>query len=169
MCLLKIQRDLCHLKSFGTFERRDPGDVLLIFFFFLRLLLDFDKTKWVQHSFKKEFKASGNINLILHEFRVLKSRSAKHFTCHAILKDGTELYRHHVLTAKPGQQCIVSSQEPISRTIRSGCHGIFPDWSIFSIPFSLWKKGTSGPVTSYQFLVIGHGTPTGVSFQGNSI
>ena len=72
--------------------------------------MDIEKTKWIQHSFKKEFKASGTINLLLHEFRVLKSRTAKHFTCHAILKDGTELYRHHVLTAKEGQKTMYCQQ-----------------------------------------------------------
>ena len=36
--------------------------------------------------------------------------------------------------------------------ILSLCHRIFTDWSIFSIPFLLWKKGSSGPVTSFSFL-----------------
>ena len=35
--------------------------------------------------------------------------------------------------------------------ILSLCHGIFTDWSIFSTPFLLWKKGS--PVTQWRQLV----------------
>ena len=38
-----------------------------------------------------------------------------------------------------------SHSKPMSR--------IFTDWSIFSIPFLLWKKGSSGPVTQWRQLV----------------
>lgn len=64
--------------------------------------MDFDKTAWVQRSFNREFNASGYWKLFLHELRTLKTKSAKHFTCHAIMRDGTELYRHHVIAAKIG-------------------------------------------------------------------
>lgn len=43
------------------------------------------------------------------------------------------------------------------------------DWSIVSIPFLLRTNGSSGPITLWRQLVSGHGTHTGVSFQGNSI
>ena len=43
-------------------------------------------------------------------------------------------------------------QEPVT-PILSLCHGIFTDWSIFSTPFLLWKKGSSGPVTQWRQLV----------------
>ena len=36
--------------------------------------------------------------------------------------------------------------------ILSLCHGLFAAWSNFSIPFLLWKKGSSGSVTSISFL-----------------
>ncbi|XP_068751045.1 uncharacterized protein [Montipora capricornis] len=69
---------------------------------YVRYLLDFDKTVWVQRSFNKEFNASASYTLVINELRILKTQSAKHFTCHGISKDGTELYRHHILTAKKG-------------------------------------------------------------------
>ena len=37
--------------------------------------------------------------------------------------------------------------------ILSLCHGIFTDWSTFSTPFLLWKKGHSSPVTQWRQLV----------------
>ena len=37
--------------------------------------------------------------------------------------------------------------------IPSLCHGIFIDWSIFSTPFLLWKKASSGLVTQWRQLV----------------
>ncbi|XP_044183909.1 uncharacterized protein LOC114977157 [Acropora millepora] len=140
------------------------------YYSYIKLLLDFDKTKWVQHSFKKEFKASGNINLILHEFRVLKSRSAKHFTCHAILKDGTELYRHHVLTAKPGAFGVPPDLKPhFSHRAKYKI-----DDGLFEIPqiivqqrvdptidggMPLWGKPAvvyaSGPVASIGVMILG--------------
>ena len=36
--------------------------------------------------------------------------------------------------------------------ILSLCQGIFTDWSIFSVPFLLWKKGGSSPVTQWRQL-----------------
>lgn len=72
------------------------------FFFFFRELLDFSKTAWVQDAFNKEFKASGGPLLFLDERRTLKSKSGKHFVCKGRLSDGTEVYRHHVITAKIG-------------------------------------------------------------------
>ena len=42
----------------------------------------------------------------------------------------------------------------------------------FSITFLLWRKGSPSPVMQWRQLgsvVIGQGTPTGVSFQGDSI
>lgn len=72
------------------------------FFFSFRELLDFSKTAWVQDAFNKEFKASGGPLLFLDERRTLKSKSGKHFVCKGRLSDGTEVYRHHVITAKIG-------------------------------------------------------------------
>ena len=43
--------------------------------------------------------------MFLDERRILKTRSGKHFICKAKLRDGTELYRHHVITAKIGMSC----------------------------------------------------------------
>ena len=37
--------------------------------------------------------------------------------------------------------------------ILSLCRGSFTDWSSFSIPFLLWTKGSSGPVTQWRQLV----------------
>ena len=65
-------------------------------------LLDHEKTFWVQQAFNNEFNASGYWLLFLHELRVLKTKSAKHFVCKGIMKDGTELYRHHVIASKIG-------------------------------------------------------------------
>ena len=36
------------------------------------------------------------------------------------------------------------------------CHGIFADWSIFSIAFLFWKEDSSGPVTRWRQLVSCH-------------
>ena len=62
---------------------------------------------------------------------------------------------------------ILHWQEPISRSTQA-CnstlsHGIFADWSLFSLPIEVQSSDVN------QFLMIGHGTPTRVSFQGNSI
>ncbi|XP_073230078.1 uncharacterized protein [Porites lutea] len=69
---------------------------------YLAHLLDHEKTFWVQQAFNNEFNASGYWLLFLHELRVLKTKSAKHFVCKGIMKDGTELYRHHVIASKIG-------------------------------------------------------------------
>ena len=55
--------------------------------------------------------------------------------------------------------------------ILSLCHGIFTDWSIFSIPFLFYNKCSSAPVMHWRQWVSCdcHGTPTGVLFEGNSI
>ena len=37
--------------------------------------------------------------------------------------------------------------------ILSLCHGIFTDWSVFSIPFLFYNKGSSAPVTHWRQLV----------------
>ena len=63
---------------------------------------DLSKTSWVQRAFNNEFSASGYWRLHVHELRIMKTRSAKIFTCRGIMEDGTELYRHHVITAKIG-------------------------------------------------------------------
>ncbi|KAL9958649.1 hypothetical protein ACROYT_G035697 [Oculina patagonica] len=65
-------------------------------------LLDETKTVWVQEAFNNEFNASGLFRLFLDERRTLKTRSGKHFTCRVKLRDGTEILRHHVITAKIG-------------------------------------------------------------------
>ena len=44
-------------------------------------------------------------------------------------------------------------QELATPILSHVCHGIFTDWSIFSTPFLLWKKGSSGPVTQWRQLV----------------
>ena len=44
-------------------------------------------------------------------------------------------------------------QEPMRRSLQLPCHGIFADWSIFSIPFLLKKKRSSGPRTQWRHLV----------------
>ena len=54
-------------------------------------------------------------------------------------------------------ECVYNKfQEPMNRNLQlpllSVCHGIFTDWSIFSTPFLLWKKGSSGPVTQWRQL-----------------
>ena len=46
-----------------------------------------------------------------------------------------------------------ANEEEHATPALSLCHGIFTDWSIFSIPFLLWKKGSSGPVTQWRQLV----------------
>lgn len=85
------------------FPRSKRSKLFLQFlFFFFRELLDFSKTAWVQDAFNKEFKASGGPLLFLDERRTLKSKSGKHFVCKGRLSDGTEVYRHHVITAKIG-------------------------------------------------------------------
>jgi len=70
--------------------------------FSFREILDLRKSVWLQETFNKEFNASGLNLLFLDERRILKTRSGKHFICRAKLRDGTELYRHHVITAKIG-------------------------------------------------------------------
>ena len=49
--------------------------------------------------------------------------------------------------------CIRSRWEGDKTPILSLCQGIFTDWSIFRIPFLLWKKGSSGPVAQWRQLV----------------
>ena len=46
-----------------------------------------------------------------------------------------------------------ADEQELATPIRSLCHGIFTDWSIFSTPFLLWKRGSSGPVTQWRQLV----------------
>ena len=41
-------------------------------------------------------------------------------------------------------------KEPATPILR---HGIFTDWSMFSTPFLLWKKGSSGLVTQWSQLL----------------
>ena len=69
---------------------------------FCSQVTDLSKTSWVQRAFNNEFSASGYWRLYVHELRIMKTRSAKIFTCRGIMEDGTELYRHHVITAKIG-------------------------------------------------------------------
>ena len=53
------------------------------------------------------------------------------------------------------QVCTASGADELepATPIPSLCHGIFIDWSIFSTPFLLWKKASSGPVTQWRQLV----------------
>ena len=46
-----------------------------------------------------------------------------------------------------------ADEQELATPILSLCHGIFTDWSIFSTPFLLWKKGSSAPVTHWRQLV----------------
>ncbi|KAJ7390138.1 hypothetical protein OS493_027176 [Desmophyllum pertusum] len=69
---------------------------------YLKEILDLTQTAWVQKTFKNEFNASSSYVLFLDERRILKTRSSKHFMCKGKMRDGTELYRHHVITAKVG-------------------------------------------------------------------
>ena len=46
-----------------------------------------------------------------------------------------------------------SRWEGSCNSIPSLSHGVFTDWYIFSIPFLLWKKGSSGLGTQWQQLV----------------
>ena len=43
-------------------------------------------------------------------------------------------------------------QQEHATPILSLCHGIFTGWSIFIVPFFLWKKGSSDAVTLISFL-----------------
>ena len=53
----------------------------------------------------------------------------------------------------------IQYHEPMSRSMQlphfvtSLCPGLFTDWSIFSLTFLLWKKGSSAPVTQWRQLV----------------
>ena len=49
---------------------------------------------------------------------------------------------------------VTSGADEYEHTILSLRHGIFNDWSSFTIPFRLWKKGSSGldAVTSNSFV-----------------
>ena len=46
-----------------------------------------------------------------------------------------------------------ADEQELATPILSLCHGIFTDWSIFSTPFLLWNKRSSGPVTEWRQLV----------------
>ena len=46
-----------------------------------------------------------------------------------------------------------ADEQELATPILSLCHGIFTDWSIFSTPFLLWEKGSSGPVTQWRQVV----------------
>ena len=46
-----------------------------------------------------------------------------------------------------------ADEQELATLILSLCHGIFTDWSIFSTPFLLWTKGSSGAVTQWRQLV----------------
>ena len=46
-----------------------------------------------------------------------------------------------------------AAEQELATQILSLCQGIFTDWSIFSTPFLLWNKDSSGPVTQWRWLV----------------
>ena len=52
-----------------------------------------------------------------------------------------------------GMLLIECKSQWVGASIPSLCHGIFTDWSIFTVPFLLWQKGSSGPVTQWRQLV----------------
>ena len=78
--------------------------------------------------------------------------------CHAKLLTITPLARECFFSHRYRQTfsvCTTSGadEQELATPILSLCHGIFTDWSIFSTPFLLWKKGSSGPVTQWRQLV----------------